>query len=86
LQRLVGTSWSVQLFREPIHWIDTARYLVVTLDAWLTLTTHINQVRKKVVQRMGVVGPLLNKSGTSIRNGVLLYRQLIHPMDYVCSI
>jgi len=35
---------------------------------------------------MGLPGPLLNKrSDLSIRNGVLLYKQLIrHLMDYVC--
>jgi hypothetical protein len=35
---------------------------------------------------MGMLGPLLNrKSDLSIRNGVLLYKQLIRPMmDYVC--
>jgi len=35
---------------------------------------------------MGMLGPLLNrKSDSSVRNGVLLYRQLIHPvMDYAC--
>ena len=33
-----------------------------------------------------MLGPLLNeKSDLSIRNGVLLYKQLIHPMmDYAC--
>jgi len=32
------------------------------------------------------LGPLLNrKSDLSVRNGVLLYKQLIHPMmDYAC--
>jgi hypothetical protein len=40
----------------------------------------------KVAQRLGVLGLLLNRrSGLSIRNGVLLYKQLIHPMmDYLC--
>jgi len=35
---------------------------------------------------MGMLGPLLNrKSDLSIRNGVLLYKQLIRPMmDYAC--
>jgi hypothetical protein len=35
---------------------------------------------------MGMLGPLLNrKSDLSVRNGVLLYTQLIRPMmDYVC--
>ena len=35
---------------------------------------------------MGVLGPLLNsKSNLSVRNGVLLFKQLIRPMmDYAC--
>jgi hypothetical protein len=34
---------------------------------------------------MRQLGPLLNRSDLSIRNGVLLYKQLINPMtDYVC--
>jgi hypothetical protein len=37
---------------------------------------------------MGLLGPLLNRRGElSIRNRVLLYKQLIHPlMDYACPI
>jgi hypothetical protein len=43
-------------------------------------------VRKRTVQRMGMLGPLLNrKSDLSVKNGVLLYKQLIRPMmDYAC--
>jgi hypothetical protein len=50
--------------------------------------SHIDQVRKKASKRVGVLGPLLNrKCGLSIRNGVLLFRQLIRPiMDYACPI
>jgi hypothetical protein len=49
-------------------------------------TQHIDQIRKKTAQRMGMLGPLLNrKSDLSVRNGVLLYKQLIRPMmDYAC--
>jgi hypothetical protein len=45
---------------------------------------HIDQVRKKTSQRMGMLGPLLNrKSDFSVRNGLMLYKQLIRPMmDY----
>ena len=61
-----------RLFGEPIQWVDTARYLGVTLDTRLTLSTHIDQVRKKEARRLGELGPLLNRrSGLSIRNGVL---------------
>jgi hypothetical protein len=63
---------SVQLFREPIQWIDDARYFGVTLDKRLTWSKYIDQVRKKAAQRLG---PLLNRrSDLSIRNGVLLYK------------
>ena len=77
---------SVTLFGEPINWVDTVRYLGVTLDKRLTWSPHIEQVSRRTAQRMGLLGPLLNRrSDLSIRNGVLLYKQLIRPlMDYAC--
>jgi hypothetical protein len=75
----VPKTLSVQLFWELIQWVDDARYLGVTLDKRLTWSKHIDQVRKKAAQRVGASGPLLNISGLSIRNGVLLYKQLIRP-------
>jgi len=58
----------------------------VTLDTRLTWLPHIDQVRKRTAQRMGMLGPLLNrKSDLSVRKGVLLYKKLIRPMmDYAC--
>jgi hypothetical protein len=61
-------------------WDYTAFYFGVTLDKRLTWSNHIDQVRKKALWRLGVLGPLLDRSGLSIRNGVLLFRQLIRPM------
>jgi hypothetical protein len=65
---------------------ETTLYLGVTLDKRLTWSPHIDQVRKKTSQRMGMVGPLLNrKSDLSVMNGVLLYKQLIRRlMAYAC--
>jgi len=77
----------VTFFGEPIEWVDRTRYLGVTLDTRLTSwSPDIDQVRKRTAQRMGMLGPLLNrKSDLSVRNGVLLYKQLIRPMmDYAC--
>jgi hypothetical protein len=39
-------------------------------------------------RRLGVLGPLLNRgSGLSIRDGVLLYKQFIHPViGYACPV
>jgi hypothetical protein len=86
--RRVRQPRPVQFLREPIQWVQTARYLGVTLDTRLTWSEHVNQVRKKTAQRLGMLGPLLNRrSGLSVRNGVLLYKQLICPMmDYACPI
>jgi hypothetical protein len=54
----------------------------------MTWSPHIVQVRKKAAQRLGLLSSLLQRiSGLSIRNGVLLYKQLIRPMmDYACPI
>ena len=76
----------VTLFGEPIQWVGTTRYPGVTLDTPLTWSPHIDQVRKRTAQRVGMLGPLLTrKSDLSVRNGVLLYKKLIRPMmDYAC--
>ena len=76
----------ITLLGEPIEWVDTTRYLGVNLDTRLIWSPHIDQVRNRTTQRMGMLGPLLNrKSDLSIRNRVLQYKQLIQPlMDYVC--
>jgi hypothetical protein len=44
----------VTLFGEPIQWVDTTRYLGVTLDKRLTWSPHIDQVRKKTAHRLGI--------------------------------
>ena len=76
----------VTLIGEPIQCVDTTRYLGVTLDKRLTCSPHIDQVRNKTAQRMGMLGPLLNsKSEITVGNGVLLNKQLIRPeMYYAC--
>ena len=72
---------AVALFCKPIAWVDTARYLGVDLAKRLTSLTHIDQVRKKASKRLGMLGRLLYRSGLSIRNGVLLFRQFIRPIE-----
>ena len=43
---------------QPIQWVDTARYLRVILDTGAIHSTHINHLRKKAAQRLGVLGSL----------------------------
>jgi hypothetical protein len=86
--RRVRQPRPMQFLEEPIEWIETARYLGVTLDMRLTWSVHVNQVRKEAAQRLGMRCPLLNRrSGLSDRHGVPLYKQLIRPMmDNACPI
>jgi len=86
--RCIPKPQAVQLFGEPIQWVDDVRYVGMSLDKGLACSKHIFQVRKKEAQRLGTVGPLLHRrSGLSIRNGVLLYKQLIRPMmDNACPV
>jgi hypothetical protein len=76
----------VTLFGEPIEWVESTRYLGVTLDRRHSWSPHIDQIRRRTVQRMGMLGPVLNRrNDLSIRNGVLLYKQLFRPkMEYAC--
>jgi hypothetical protein len=88
---LAGVSSILDQFHcsgNPIVWVETARYLGITLDKGLTWSSHVEQVRKKASQRLAVLGSLLNgRSGLSTRNGVLRYRKLIRPMmDYACPV
>jgi hypothetical protein len=55
-ERRIQKSRAVQFLGEPIQCVETARYLEVTLDTQLNLSSHVNQVGKKAVQRLG---PLL---------------------------
>jgi hypothetical protein len=60
---------------EAIQWVQTARYLGVTLDTQLTWSAHVKQLGKKTDQRLGVLGSLLNRRMVlPVRNGVLLNR------------
>lgn len=52
---------AVEFIREPIQWVETERYLGVTLDIGLTWSAHANQVGKKAAQRLGVLVSLLQK-------------------------
>jgi len=75
---------SMTLYGDPINWVDTIRYLGVTLGKRLSWSPHIEQVSRRTAQRMGLLSSLLNRrSDLTIRKGVLLYKQLIRPlMDY----
>jgi hypothetical protein len=59
---------------EPVFW-------GLTHDTQQTCSPSVDQARKKADQRLGVLGPILDRrGGLSIRNRVLLYKQLIWPM------
>jgi hypothetical protein len=77
----------VTLFGVTIQSVDITHHLGATLDKRLTWS-HIGQVSRSPAQRMGLLGPLLDRrSELSVRNEVLLYKQLIRPLiDYACPV
>ena len=81
LWKCIPNPCGLRFLGGEIQWVRTARYLRVTLDRGLTWKSHIDQVKQKASQRLGVLSPLLNQRSTlSIGNNVLLYKQLIQPM------
>jgi hypothetical protein len=79
---------SSAVFGKPIQWVEIARYLGVTLGTQLAWSTQVKDVGRKKLKYFPCLAPFLNRrSGVSVRNGVLLYRQLIRPMmDCACPI
>ena len=47
---------SLTLFREPVQWVYTTRYLDVSPHTRLIWSPHNYRVKKKTVQRMGILG------------------------------
>jgi hypothetical protein len=83
LQETSDSSDFVQFLGEQIKWAEAADFLLVTLNTRLKRSADVNQVRKKAAQRLGVLGPLLNRRRIlSVRNGVLLHKQLVRSMTY----
>jgi hypothetical protein len=72
----------------PIQQDDDALYIGMALDKRPTSSKYTDQVKKNAAQRLGVLGSFPNRrSGLPIRNGVLLYKQLINSMiNYACPI
>ena len=73
--RRIPPTRPLRFLGEEIRGEETVKFLGVTLDRRLTWSSLIDQVRRKAIQRLGILSPLLNKrSGLSIRNGFMLYR------------
>jgi hypothetical protein len=87
--RPVGASQNAQQFTfSGCQSISPCRlFFGVTLDTRLTWSSHMDQVRKTAVQRLGCCDLLNRISGFSFRNDVLLYDQPISLMiDYMCPV
>lgn len=83
VKRRGATPWPrpLELFGERIEWANSAKYLGVTLDRGLTWRHHISEVRQRAKRRLTILAPLLNaRSGLSIANGLLIFKQIIRPM------
>jgi hypothetical protein len=83
--RRIKKPRAVQFLEEPL-WVGNSA--VSWGDPWYSAypVGARNHVGKRQLKGLGILDPLLNRrSGLSVRNGVLLYKQLIRPiMDYTC--
>ena len=69
---------------KEIQWEEKVKYLGITLDRRLTWSSHIDQVRRKASQSLGVFN---KRSGLSIKNRLMMYHKLIRlMMDYACPV
>ena len=69
-----------QLFGETIKLIDTSRYLGGTGYTGDLAAPYLSGYKESCRKDGALLGPLLNRSGLSIRSGVLLYKQPTCPM------
>jgi hypothetical protein len=69
----------MQFLGEPTDWVETARYLGVTLNTRLTCYAHENRMRKKAAQRLKVLDHLLNKKAVCPPETVCFSLQAAHP-------
>ena len=78
----------VHVFGNQIQWVDTARYLGLTVDKQLMWSSHINQVGKWAARTLSVLAPLLDRrSRLSVKSGVVIYKQINCPViSYACAI
>lgn len=71
-----------------IEWKTSVRYLGLHLDSKLKYTKHIKEVRSKGLAAISALRPIFNrKSALTIKNKILLYKQLIRPiLTYACPV
>jgi len=76
----------VTLVEETIEWVEATRYLGVALDNDSPGRLTSISLGGGLIKSLGMLGPLRKrKSDLSVRNRIVLYKQLIRPMmDYAC--
>ena len=85
--RHVQNHRPVHVFGKQIQWIDTARYLGLSVDKQLW-SSHINQVVKWAARRLNLLAPLLDRGNRlSVKSSVVIYKQINCPViNYACAI
>lgn len=72
---------TLQLFGDDIEWTKSAKYLGVILDSKLTFKQHIQEVKSKGNQRLGMLQCILHRnSALSTKNALTIYKTIIRPV------
>ena len=78
----------LELFGERVEWTGGTKYLGVTLDRRLTWAEHTTHIQQTAIQRLGQLGPLINKKSKLKKQIQLtLYKGVVLPtLLYACEV
>ncbi|GFW04404.1 RNA-directed DNA polymerase from mobile element jockey [Trichonephila clavipes] len=71
---------TLSLFDEDIKWINVVRYLGLFLDSSLTYRQHTKYICDKFWAKIHLSISLIGRSPLSLKNKVLLYKQVLRPV------
>lgn len=74
------------LNNEETEWVDTAKYLGLTIDKTLTMRPHIQETIERTQNAVKLLYPLIHrKSKLSIDNKILIFKTALRPIyTYAC--
>jgi len=71
----------LKIEENEIEWVETVKYLGITLDSKLTFKHHINQTVDKVNKTIVTLYPFINKNSyLSVNNKLLIHKTIFQPI------
>ncbi|GFV70817.1 RNA-directed DNA polymerase from mobile element jockey [Trichonephila clavipes] len=85
-QRCIGNLPHVNIFNLPVPWVTEYKYLGLILDTKLNFAKHIRSAHQKAAGMRCTLNRLISpKSKLALRQKVLLYKAILHPIMLYAS-